>query len=47
MLCDYLGFRWRVIDWHAFSIADWSGVDYERDWPRTNVSIELHANRVS
>jgi LPS sulfotransferase NodH/SAM-dependent methyltransferase len=38
ILCDYFGFRWRVFDWSAAGIVDWTGIhDYERDRRRTYV----------
>lgn len=36
--CDYFGFRWRLIDWKASGITDWTGLgDYEQDRRRTYV----------
>jgi LPS sulfotransferase NodH len=36
-LCEF-EFRWRVVDWQAMGIADWTGVqDYARDGHRTYV----------
>jgi SAM-dependent methyltransferase len=36
--CDYFQLRWRLIDWAAAGIADWSGLgDYEQDRRRTYV----------
>jgi Methyltransferase domain len=30
-LCDYFRFEWRLIDWQAMGIIDWTGIhDYER-----------------
>jgi hypothetical protein len=38
ILCNYFGFRWRMFDWHAAGIADWTGIhDYENDRRRTYV----------
>ena len=37
-LCDTFDFRWRLTDWRAAGIVDWTGVhDYERDQRRTYV----------
>ena len=36
--CDYFQFRWRVIDWKASGITDWTGSnDYEHDRRRTYI----------
>lgn len=41
-LCEYFGFRWRLIDWRSMGITDWTGVhDYERDRRRTYVLDRL------
>jgi trehalose 2-sulfotransferase len=38
LLCDFSGFQWRRIDWHAMGITNWIGIhDYERDERRTYV----------
>jgi Methyltransferase domain len=37
-LCEYFRFGWRLIDWQALGIADWTGIhDYERGRRRTYV----------
>lgn len=37
-LCEYFRFGWRLIDWQALGITDWSGIhDYERGRRRTYV----------
>ncbi len=37
-LCEFFGFQWRRIDWHALGIDNWTGIhDYERDERRTYV----------
>jgi hypothetical protein len=36
--CDYFQLRWRLIDWKATGITDWTGIgDYEQDRRRTYV----------
>lgn len=36
--CDYFQFRWRLIDWKASGITDWTGLgDYEQDRRRTYI----------
>jgi 16S rRNA G966 N2-methylase RsmD len=36
--CDYFQFRWRLIDWKATAMTDWTGVgDYEQDRRRTYI----------
>ncbi len=36
--CDYFQFGWRVIDWKASGITDWTGLnDYEHDRRRTYI----------
>ena len=38
ILCDYFDFRWRVIDWRALGITNWTGIrDYELGQHRTYV----------
>jgi trehalose 2-sulfotransferase len=38
ILCDYFSFGWRIVDWHALGISDWTGVhDYQNDRRRTYV----------
>jgi LPS sulfotransferase NodH len=38
LLCDYFGFQWRLVDWRALGITDWTGLhDYERGSRRTYV----------
>jgi LPS sulfotransferase NodH len=40
-LCDAFKFRWRLIDWRAMGLSDWTGIhDYERDNRRTYI-LEL------
>jgi Methyltransferase domain len=37
-LCEYFRFEWRLIDWQAMGITDWTGIhDYERGRRRTYV----------
>jgi hypothetical protein len=37
-LCDTFGFKWRLVDWRAQGISDWTGIhEYERDHRRTYV----------
>ena len=37
-LCDAFDFRWRLTDWRAAGIVDWTGIhDYERDQRRTYI----------
>jgi trehalose 2-sulfotransferase len=37
-LCDAFGFRWRLIDWRALGISNWTGIgDYQHDRRRTYV----------
>ena len=37
-LCDTFDFRWRLTDWRAAGIVDWTGIhDYERDQRRTYI----------
>ena len=37
-LCDAFGFRWRLIEWRALGLNDWTGVhDYERDQRRSYI----------
>lgn len=37
-LCEVFDFRWRLIDWRAMGINDWTGIhDYERDYRRTYI----------
>jgi len=41
-LCEYFRFGWRLIDWQAMGIIDWTGVhDYERGRRRTYVLDRL------
>ena len=41
-LCDTFDFHWRLLDWRARDISDWTGIhEYERDHRRTYV---LHRN---
>jgi 16S rRNA G966 N2-methylase RsmD len=36
--CDYFQFGWRVIDWEASGLTDWTGMnDYEQDRRRTYI----------
>jgi trehalose 2-sulfotransferase len=38
LLCDTFGFKWRLVDWRAQGISDWTGIhEYERDHRRTYV----------
>jgi LPS sulfotransferase NodH/SAM-dependent methyltransferase len=38
ILCDYFGFKWRVVDWHTLGITNWTSIhDYESDRRRTYV----------
>jgi hypothetical protein len=37
-LCDAFGFRWRLIDWRALGISNWTGIgDYQHDRRRTYI----------
>ncbi len=37
-LSDAAGFRWRLIDWRAQGLSDWTGIhEYERDYRRTYI----------
>ncbi len=37
-LCNAFNFRWRLIDWRAMGITDWTAIhDYERDQRRTYI----------
>ena len=37
-LCDTFGFKWRLVDWRAQGISDWTGIhEYERDHRRTYI----------
>jgi len=37
-LCDTFDFKWRLVDWRAQGISDWTGIhEYERDHRRTYI----------
>ncbi len=37
-LCDTFGFKWRLLDWRAQGISDWTGIhEYDRDHRRTYI----------
>jgi LPS sulfotransferase NodH len=41
-LCDLFEFRWRLIDWQAMGITNWTGIhDYARDERRTYVLDQM------
>jgi trehalose 2-sulfotransferase len=38
LLCDAFGLKWRLVDWRAKGISDWTGIhEYERDHRRTYI----------
>jgi trehalose 2-sulfotransferase len=38
LLCDAFGLKWRLVDWRAQGISDWTGIhEYERDHRRTYI----------
>jgi trehalose 2-sulfotransferase len=42
-LCDTFGFKWRLHDWRAQGISDWTGIhEYERDHRRTYILDRSH-----